>query len=204
MPGRNTRNAADVERRAGGCAQILAGHANAPDGATRRSPIGGGALLHLCWRVSAGRRSRGSDTPVSLNADRKRSGKLAASLEFDLELLNIVRLGQRRFLYYQGPATTGCTAARASRPEGCRGRSTRAPAAWLATSPRPRPIRPRASSAKRSRCCFAHLKRILKLDRLRFRGPNGARDEFHLAATTQNLRKLAKLVPAPRQRHRDR
>src|SRR5712671_263513 len=148
MPGRNTRNAADVERRAGGCAQILAGHANAPDGATRRSPIGGGALLHLCWRVSAGRRSRGSDTPVSLNADRKRSGKLAASSEFDLELLNIVRLGQRRLLYYQGPATTGCTAARASRPEGCRGRSTRAPAAWLATSPRPRPIRPRASSAK--------------------------------------------------------
>ena len=29
---------------------------------------------------------------------------------------------------------------------------------------------------------FAHLKRILKLDRLRLRGPNGARDEFHLAA----------------------
>src|SRR5437868_6884618 len=29
---------------------------------------------------------------------------------------------------------------------------------------------------------FAHLKRILRLDRLRLRGPNGARDEFHLAA----------------------
>jgi len=42
---------------------------------------------------------------------------------------------------------------------------------------------------------FAHLKRILKLDRLRLRGPNGTRDEFHLAATAQNLRKLAKLVP---------
>ena len=42
---------------------------------------------------------------------------------------------------------------------------------------------------------FAHLKRILKLDRLRLRGPNGARDEFHLAAAAQNLRKLAKLVP---------
>jgi hypothetical protein len=27
------------------------------------------------------------------------------------------------------------------------------------------------------------------------RGPNGARDEFHLAATAQYLRKLAKLVP---------
>src|SRR5439155_9631675 len=42
---------------------------------------------------------------------------------------------------------------------------------------------------------FAHLKRILKLDRLRLRGPNGARDEFHLAAIAQNLRKLAKLIP---------
>jgi hypothetical protein len=44
---------------------------------------------------------------------------------------------------------------------------------------------------------FAHLKRILKLDRLRLRGPNGARDEFHLAATAQNLRKLAMLIPMP-------
>ena len=42
---------------------------------------------------------------------------------------------------------------------------------------------------------FAHLKRILRLDRLRLRGPNGARDEFLLAATAQNLRKLAKLIP---------
>ena len=30
--------------------------------------------------------------------------------------------------------------------------------------------------------------RILKLDRLRLRGPNGARDAFILAATAQNLR----------------
>jgi hypothetical protein len=44
---------------------------------------------------------------------------------------------------------------------------------------------------------FAHLKRILKLDRLRLRGPTGAHDEFLLAATSQNLRKLAKLVPTP-------
>ena len=42
---------------------------------------------------------------------------------------------------------------------------------------------------------FAHLKRILKLDRLRLRGPNGAKDEFHLAAAAQNLRKMAKMVP---------
>ena len=44
---------------------------------------------------------------------------------------------------------------------------------------------------------FAHLKRILKLDRLRLRGPNGTWDELLLAATAQNLRKLAKLVPIP-------
>lgn len=42
---------------------------------------------------------------------------------------------------------------------------------------------------------FAHLKRILRLGRLRLRGPCGARDEFLLAATAQNLKKLAKLVP---------
>ena len=44
---------------------------------------------------------------------------------------------------------------------------------------------------------FAHLKRILKLDRLRLRGSNGARDEFTLAATAQNLRKMGKLIPMP-------
>ena len=48
---------------------------------------------------------------------------------------------------------------------------------------------------KKVEMLFAHLKRILRLDRLRLRGPNGARDEFLLAATAQNLRKLAKLVP---------
>ncbi len=50
---------------------------------------------------------------------------------------------------------------------------------------------------KKVEMLFAHLKRILRLDRLRLRGPNGARDEFLLAATAQNLRKLAKLSPAP-------
>jgi hypothetical protein len=48
---------------------------------------------------------------------------------------------------------------------------------------------------KKVEMLFAHLKRILRLDRLRLRGPNGARDEFLLAATAQNLRKLAKLIP---------
>lgn len=44
---------------------------------------------------------------------------------------------------------------------------------------------------------FAHLKRILRLDRLRLRGPRGAKDEFLLAATAQNLRKLARLLIRP-------
>jgi len=41
---------------------------------------------------------------------------------------------------------------------------------------------------------FAHLKSILKLDRLRLRGLSGAREEFTLAAAVQNLRRLAKLI----------
>src|SRR6202041_1822880 len=44
---------------------------------------------------------------------------------------------------------------------------------------------------------FAHLKRILRLDRLRLRGPRGAQDEFVLAAIAQTLRRLAKLVARP-------
>jgi hypothetical protein len=48
---------------------------------------------------------------------------------------------------------------------------------------------------KKVEMLFAHLKRILRLGRLRLRGPNGAKDEFLLAATAQNLRKLAKLIP---------
>jgi transposase len=47
---------------------------------------------------------------------------------------------------------------------------------------------------KRIEMRFAHLKRILRLDRLRLRGPRGAQDEFVLGAIAQNLRRLAKLV----------
>jgi transposase len=47
---------------------------------------------------------------------------------------------------------------------------------------------------KRVEMLFAHLKRILKLGRLRLRGPRGAQDEFTLAAIAQNLRRLAKLA----------
>ncbi len=52
---------------------------------------------------------------------------------------------------------------------------------------------------KKVEMLFAHLKRILGLGRLRLRGPYGANDEFLLAATAQNLRKLAKIFPAPQQ-----
>jgi len=44
---------------------------------------------------------------------------------------------------------------------------------------------------------FAHMKRILKLDRLRLRGLSGVRDEVLLTATAQNLRRLAKLLCHP-------
>ena len=44
---------------------------------------------------------------------------------------------------------------------------------------------------------FAHLKRILRLGRLRLRGPRGAQDEFVLAAIAQNLRRLAALMAQP-------
>ncbi len=50
---------------------------------------------------------------------------------------------------------------------------------------------------KRIEMRFAHLKRILRLGRLRLRGPRGAQDEFTLAAIAQNLRRLAKLITHP-------
>jgi len=45
---------------------------------------------------------------------------------------------------------------------------------------------------KKVEMLFAHMKRILKMDRLRLRGLSGARDEFLLTATAQNLRRMAK------------
>jgi hypothetical protein len=50
---------------------------------------------------------------------------------------------------------------------------------------------------KKIEMLFAHLKRILRLDRSRLRGPSGAQFEFTLAAIAQNLRRLAKLVARP-------
>ena len=50
---------------------------------------------------------------------------------------------------------------------------------------------------KKVEMLFAHLKRILRLSRLRLRGPAGAQFEFTLAAIAQNLRRLAKLAIHP-------
>ena len=50
---------------------------------------------------------------------------------------------------------------------------------------------------KKVEMLFAHLKRILRLGRLRLRGPRGAQFEFTLAAIAQNLRRLGKLIVRP-------
>jgi transposase len=50
-----------------------------------------------------------------------------------------------------------------------------------------------AKERKKVEMLFAHLKRNLGLRRLRLRGLTGARDEFLLAATIQNLKKLVRL-----------
>ena len=44
---------------------------------------------------------------------------------------------------------------------------------------------------KKVEMLFAHLKRILKLNRLRLRRPSGAHNQFLMAATAQNLRRMA-------------
>ena len=50
---------------------------------------------------------------------------------------------------------------------------------------------------KKVEMLFAHLKRILRMGRLRLRGPAGAQFEFTFAAIAQNLRRLAKLTVHP-------
>jgi transposase len=53
---------------------------------------------------------------------------------------------------------------------------------------------------KKVEMLFAHLKRILQLGRLRLRGLKGASDEFLLAATAQNLRRMVKYLLTPPRR----
>jgi len=47
---------------------------------------------------------------------------------------------------------------------------------------------------KKVEMLFAHMKRILKVDRLRLRGLSGAQDEFLLTATAQNLKRMGKYL----------
>ncbi len=47
---------------------------------------------------------------------------------------------------------------------------------------------------KKVEMLFAHMKRILRMDRFRLRGLRGARDEFLLTATAQNLRRMAQYL----------
>ena len=51
---------------------------------------------------------------------------------------------------------------------------------------------------KKVEVAFAHLKLILRMGRLRLRGPTGAQDEFTPAAIAQNLRKLARRTSEPK------
>jgi transposase len=48
-----------------------------------------------------------------------------------------------------------------------------------------------ARDRKKVEMLFGHMKKILKVDRLRLRGLSGAHDEFLLTATAQNLRRMA-------------
>ena len=60
------------------------------------------------------------------------------------------------------------------------------------------PVNPAYIKARRQyqkvEMLFAHMKRILKLDRLRLCGMSGAHDELLLTATVQNLRRMTKLL----------
>jgi hypothetical protein len=61
-------------------------------------------------------------------------------------------------------------------------------------SPTPKPFQQSRRERKKVEMRFAHMKRILKFDRLRLRGLSGAKEEVILTATAQNLRRLAKLL----------
>lgn len=60
--------------------------------------------------------------------------------------------------------------------------------------PIPKPSSGSRRERKKIEMRFAHMKRILRLDRLRLPGLSGARDEVLLTATAQNLRRLAKFI----------
>ena len=50
---------------------------------------------------------------------------------------------------------------------------------------------------KKVEMLFAHMKRILEIDRLRLHDMRGAHDQFLLTATVQNLRRMTSLLSQP-------
>ena len=95
------------------------------------------------------------------------------------------------------PANSKPSAVRTRSPARSRETLMKTPATWPVRTPQLRNTWRPVAVERKSRC-YAHLKRILRLARLRLRGPNGAKDEFLLAATAQNLRRLARLRPINR------
>ena len=88
-------------------------------------------------------------------------------------------------------------AARRSRFAGSRATSMSTPETLPGLSSDTEAFEQSRRERKKIEMRFAHLKRILRLGRLRLRGPRGAQDEFVLAAIAQNLRRLASLVARP-------
>ncbi len=137
------------------------------------------------------------EAPTSVRAARHSNDIVACSRSLGPASIRTATCAIAPAVMTAEPAYSSRNAARKSQPAKSCAQSTRGPAIWHATSLKPMPGSPPGASERRWRCCSAHLKRILKLDRLRLRGPQGARDAFLLAATAQNLRKLAKLIPMP-------
>jgi hypothetical protein len=68
-------------------------------------------------------------------------------------------------------------------------------ATWRVPSPRLAFTDHHAASGMKVEMLFAHMKRILRFDRLRLRRRSRARDKFLLTAIARNLRRLALTVP---------
>ena len=85
------------------------------------------------------------------------------------------------------PCTMNCDAARIRLGQRSCGPSTKAPATWRAITPLPMPT-PSRRKQQNVEMLFAHIKRILQLDRLPLRVPNATRDEFQFGALHSQMR----------------
>ena len=110
--------------------------------------------------------------------------------------------GAKRFCIVRASSTA--THARLNRSAVQKNHRARSRATYMSTpgtspgrSLAPRDSRQSRRQRKKIEMRFAHLKRILRLGRLRLRGPRGAQDEFVLAAIAQNLRRLARFFRLP-------